>query len=409
MTRASVRKLTRAAFVPAALLVALPAQGWYRGDEYEQRDFPVDAEYFVDRIGVAPSFEDAMTWWRATNAYLGAAGSYTRRDLFNMQALKIDVPLADRFRFSFDFGMDQDFDGIYDHYLLGIGYPLSDTWTAALVGEPLARKEFADIGVRLTRQTDASKVSVLALAPNFEFASKNDMDGRFVRQPFNLQCRGVQALNDRLDLLLNIDLDFPSETRYDDTAFDFEYTSYKPAAGLLWTLNERDALWGMIGMERTDKTRASFDGTDPDDFDTRRTAHSARIEWMRDRPDRTRYTVGLEYETLNEDNDYPNHPADPETLGAVDHTTRMAYGTVRWPVTGGWFVDSGLYLDWAHHEDTYPEETPDRRQTDSSGLEGKMPIGFEWMGETFRLRGGVSFQVDEIKFGGGYAGARVVF
>lgn len=399
-------------FFPLALGVLVgavqPAAGWFRGDEYEQRDFEVDAEYFVDLLPILPRIEERLAWWAATNAYLGGAGSYTRRDLFNLQNLKIAAPLAPPVGFQFDFVANQDYDGIYHHYLLGLDYAVNETWTVALVGEPLARKEYADIGAAIRRRSGRSRLNVMALLPDFSFNRKNDMGGTIETKPVNLQVDMLQKMTENIDLFVRTDFDFPSKLRFHDPEFEFVYESWKPAVGLIWHKRADEILWSEVATEDTDKERASFSGTAPDDFQTARRVRQARVEYVRYPAERNRYSVGAQYVHLRENNSYPNKPEQTELLHDLAHTTRMIYGTVRRPIGNSFYAETGLILDYVFHTETYPLEA-ERQKSDSSGLEGKVPFSIGLQGGHYRVAAGLSVQVDAFAFGGGYATAIVLF
>lgn len=387
-----------------ACLAPLAVHGYYRGDEYEARDYAFDAEYFLDQLPLLPSLEERLGYAAATNAYWASGGSYTRKDLFLMQYLKLRKDFEPPFSFQFDFEMDQDFDGIYEHHMVDGGWRLNDAWTAHVVAEPLSRKEFSDFGVAVDRRTARSQARAEFLLPDFEFEGKNDLDGSFVTQPYTLRGTCLQAVRDRLTLFAAVDLDFPSETRYADPAFDFEYESYKPSAGAAWRLDERSTVWGEAGGESTDKRRTSFDGTAVEDFHTDRQVAQGRVEYVHQAADRTRWTAGLKCVNFDESNDYPNCPTNSLDY---DHVSRLVYGTWRTPLVGRFYFNTGLHLDFVRHLETHPAE--EERNYRAGEFEGKIPFSVEWLNATCRIEAGLSMQVDQVAFGGGFAGARVIF
>ncbi|OQA29092.1 MAG: hypothetical protein BWY59_00534 [Verrucomicrobia bacterium ADurb.Bin345] len=395
-----------ARYVP--VLFGLMAIGWYRGEEYIQRDFNVDAEYYVDLQPILPTIEDRQAWWRATNAYFGSAGSYTRSDLFNKQQLKLDVPFSPPFGFRFDFVADQDFDGIYHHYLLGLDYRFGGAWSVALVGEPLAQKEYADIGAALRRRGDGSFFNLMLLLPDFSFDRKNSYKGTLEQKPVNLQLEAVQKLTDTLDFFTRVDIDFPLEIRYEYPQFVFDYESRKPSAGLIWRVKPEDLLWCEVGGEYTDKERRSFSRISARDFHTIRRVHEARAEYVRHAKTRHRRALGFNYVHIEEDNDYPNDPDQIGLLEDLTHRSRMLYGTLRAPVGRQFYFETGLVLDYVSHGETRPWG---RDPVDSSknGIQGKVPLTVGWQLGPHRVSAGISVQVDAPAFGGGYASGLVVF
>jgi hypothetical protein len=390
------------------IAAAQPAVGWFRGDEYEQRDFEVDAEYFVDLLPILPRIEERLAWWNATNAYVGGAGSYTRRDLFNLQNLKLEVPLAPPVGFQFEFMANQDYDGIYQHYLLGLDCAVNEAWTVALVGEPLARKEYADVGAAVRRKAGRSRLNIMALLPDFSFNRKNDMGGTIETKPVNFQLDMLQEVSENVDLFVRTDMDFPSKIRFMNEEFVFEYESWKPGAGLIWHKGTDEILWGEIATEDTEKERASFSGTAPEDFRTARRVRQGRVEYVRYPAGRNRCSVGAQYVHISENNSYPNKLDTTGLLHELAHTTRMIYGTMRRPVGNSFYAETGLILDYVFHTETQPLDA-ERKKSDSSGLEGKVPFSIGWQGRHYRFDAGISVQVDDVAFGGGYATGMILF
>ena len=388
----------------SVICVSLNAQAFYRGDEYEQRDYKVDAEYFLDQLPLLPSIERRLMYRDADDAYWASAGSYTRRELFWMQYLKLDLDLDHDFRFTFDFDMDQDFDNVYEHHIIGLNYDLTEEWSVALIGEPLARKEFADIGLAIQQKTAFGKWRGEFLLPNFEFLNKNDMDGSFKQQPYTIRVYGYQYVTEKAQFFTKFDLDFPSETEYAKPEFDFKFHSYKPSGGFIYDMDERHRIWGEIQTEFTEKNRKSFDQTSPDDFNTDRTYYNARVEYVAHTETSNRYTVGFNYIDLDEKNDYPN---DDKKIFNLTHQSEMVYGTWRMPVSGRWFFNTGMYIEILDHVEDYPYNEKEAAKTD--GFEGKIPFSLEWIADTYRVEAGLSMQTDKFAFGGGYANAIFVF
>jgi hypothetical protein len=395
---------------PGLLLAALylaacaSAQAYYRGDECVNRDYSIGGEFFLDKIVIIPPIEARLDYQNAALAYLGAAGSLTKEDLYLLQYLKLSKALGSPLNFLFNFEMDQDFDNYYQHHILGLAYPVTEHWAIEVLGEPIARKEFSDVGAAISRQEGRSRLQAALLLPNFFFVNKNDWDGEFIKQPYTILLNARQPVIGGLDLYANLDWDLPSDTDYRKPEFDFTFKSCKPGAGFIWQIETNQMLWSEVNGETTDKERTSYTRTSVNDFSTRRRYLSGRLEYVfRDRAN-LRYSAGGQYVYLDEENFYPN---DNKSTFNLDHISRIVYGTVGVPLKWSLRLNTGLYFDFAHHVADYYRSEEGRQ--DSSGLEGKVPVSLAWAGKDFALEVGASVQTDRLAFGGGFAGAHVIF
>jgi len=395
-----------AGIVLAGLLAAVSAFGLYRGDEYTQRDYPIDSEYYVDYLPLLPKIEHVLAYREQTNAILAVGGSYTKNELFIMNNLKLQTAFVPPTRLGFEFEQNQDFDDVYWNYFLSADYPLDQHWAIGVVGQPFARKEFSDIGLQVLGRGEKRQMRLQAMFPNFAFTDKNDMDGSFARQPVCFRADAYRPLNDRLEGYVKADLDFPSETDYDKPRFDFNFQSYKPTAGLIWHVATQRVIWSECNYEYTKKEET---GSLPDginDFTTDRSFYNARVEYVRTcaTPGR-RWTAGLYWVYLDEDNEYPYSPTNTFHLR---HMTRMAYGTYTEPLSDRLLLNTGIYMDFVDHEESRPYREQDSYRHDLR-WEGKVPFGLEWTARNYGLWLAVSMQLDAIAFGGGSMGLRAVF
>lgn len=386
-------------------LSVLPGLALYRGDEYKPRDFRIGSEYFIDRLDLLPTIEARLRYRDAVNAYQLASGSYTKEDLFLIQNLKLQTGLLPDTTFEFKFDMDQDFDGIYEHHFLGLAYPSNGIWSAEALGEPMARKEYADAGLALRRIVNpAEQARAEFILPDFVFNDKNDDDASYVKRPYNFRFYAWQPIVTQLEVFASADLDFPSETDYVGPQFNFSYYSYKPSAGVIWTLADQQMLWAEGYFETTDKERAGYNALDPKSYHTERTVYIGRLEYVRGVPEDKRYTAGFQYVSLQESNDYPN---DPKKYEDLDHLSRIVYTTYRFPLAGRLGLMIGLYVDVVRHRDDYPYYEEDTRHDD--GWEGKVPFTLDWTDKWFCVSGGVAAEIDQAQFGGGFVGATAIF
>ena len=389
------------------LLLALGAgRSWalYRGDEYKPRDFNIPPEYFIDRLSILPTIENVLWYRDANNAYLGAAGSYTSEDLFLIQNLKLQHGLFPETKFVFNFDMNQDYDGSYEHHFLEIDGPTNSIWSAGLMGEPLAQKEYSDIGLMAQRKTEAAQARTEFILPNFVFTGKNNDNAYYLKSPYNMRFFGWQPLTDEWELFATADLDFPSETDYVDPEFIFSYQSYKPAGGVIWHLTPKQMIWLEGQYENTDKNRTGYNAGDVKNFHTERSVINGRMEYVCGTPGAYRSTLGLVYVNFTESNDYPN---DPMSANNLDHLSRIFYGTFQMPLVARLCFQTGLYVDLVNHDQDYPDNPKETEQ--KVGWNGKVPLALVWQDESFNANAGFSVDIDQPKFGGGYVGLTVIF
>lgn len=376
----------------------------YRTDDYKPRDYPMPPAYFMDRLPILPTIE-SLLWYRdSDNAYLGAAGSYTSEDLFLIQHLKLQHGLFPDTKFTFNFDMDQDYDGIYEHHFLELDGPTNGIWSAGLMGEPMAQKEYSSIGVMAQRKTETAQARAEFILPDFVFTGKNSDNAYYVKAPYNMRFFGWQPLVTGLEVFVTADLDFPSETDYVTPEFLFSYQSYKPAGGVIWHVADRQMIWLEGQYEYTDKERNGYDVSAPQNYHTQRQVTLGRLEYVCGTPNAYRSTLGLEYVNFSESNYYPN---DSTSTYNLDHLSRIVYGTLQIPLVALLCLQVGVYVDVVNHDQDYLNNPKEIEQ--KNGWEGKVPIALAWNSGAFSAQAGVSMEIDEVQFGGGFAGLTIVF
>jgi len=381
-----------------------PSWALFRADDYKPRDYPIPPAYFVDRLSIMPTIESRLRYRDAENAYLGAAGSYTSEDLFLLQNLKLQHALFPETKFAFNFDMDQDFDGIYEHHFLEVDGPTNGVWSGGLLGEPMAQKEYANIGVMAQRKTETAQARAEFILPDFAFVGKNNDNATYINRPYNMRFFGWQPLVTGLEVFVTADLDFPSETDYVNPEFFFSYQSYKPGGGLIWRMTERQMLWMESSYENTDKKRAGYDINDPKNYHTQREVVLGRLEYVYNTPKAYRSSAGLEYVNFTESNDYPN---DAKNTYDLDHLSRIVYGTFQMPLVGPLCLQVGIYVDVVNHDKDYLDNPKEIEQ--KVGWNGKVPAALVWQTSSVSAQVGVAMEIDEVKFGGGFAGLTIIF
>lgn len=388
----------------AFLASCICSMAYYRGDEVNQRSYHVDSEFFLDLTPLQTSVEHEYEYRTATNAYIGAAGSYTWRDLFNFQQAKMAHELGNDFTIHLRYWANMDFDNDFDHFQLGLEYALSKQWSIEVLGTPDSKKEFADIGGALIWHNEKSRLRNILMFPNFVYEGKNDYEAWYVKQPVNLQLDWLLQATDRMYLIAAVDWDFPSETTFDSPELNADFESEKIRLDLVYDLNERQKLRLEYQSETTDKNRWSFNEAVPDDFAVTRDVTEIRFEYIRTLQNAQRIAAGCLYANFSENNEYPNY-----IEASVDnkHISRLLYFTWRRPLSNIWNLKSAVYCDFVDHTETYPDA--EDQSTDSSGFEGKLPMSLECCGDNWRIEGGVAVQLDKFSMSGGFMRAAFEF
>ncbi len=389
-----------------ALVLASPAPAYYRDDQTVPRDFRIDDEYFVDEEPLLPSLDEREMIRAAPRLYWASVGSFTSTDLYNQHRLRMVYPVPGTpFRLRAEYETDRDFDGIYSRFYTGIAFAPGGPWAIEVFGQPLARKQYADVGAALDYAGDSARLRTEWVFPHFWYNDKNDEGGHHVRAPMTLRLDGaVQLPRLPLELFARASVDFPSETRIDSDEFNFTYRSWKPAAGWIWTLDDTRRLWGEASLEHTRKARDGFEPTDPKDFQTRRTAADARIEWSHVPASGPRHRTGFRWVRLDETNPHPNAPL---RMPDYDHATHLLYHSRDIPLSGPWALRTGIYAAQVRHRETYSADSAKNRRGGS--FQGKIPLGLEHRGPAHGIHAGLSMQIDKPAFGGGYIQLHVLF
>lgn len=379
------------------------ARALYRGDEYDPRSYTVEADYFLDRLSYLPDLESIVAFRDATNAYLGAGGSITKRDLFAVQELKLqreNGPWAIGLRFE----MDQDFDGDHVHFFVGLSRKIFVGWALEFVSEPMPSKELVDLGLALVHEGRPGRLRAELLLPNAPFDDKNRTQGSFKTRPVAFRWEADMPLGGHVELFTRGDVDLPSETDFGSEGFDFSFRSAKPALGCIWNIAEGRTLWTEWSAEDTRKERMGHEPASTNDFVMDRTFYSGRIEYIHVTAGNWRWSVGGVHARIDESKDWHR---DTGAVQSLDHESRILYGTCTVPLRRLLDLRIGAYLDYADHDEVRPAERGGTYE--DSGLQGKAPLSLVWSADRLRLEAGVATQLDQLAFGGGFARIRALF
>jgi type II secretory pathway pseudopilin PulG len=215
------------------LALVRPAPAYYRDDQTVPRDFRIDDEYFVDEEPLLPSLDEREMIRSAPRLYWASVGSFTSTDLYNQHRLRMVYPVPGTpLRLRAEYETDRDFDGIYSRFYTGLAFAPGGPWAVEVFGQPLARKQYADVGAALDYAGDSARLRTEWVFPHFWYNDKNDEGGHHVRAPMALRLDGaVQLPRLPLELFARASVDFPSETRIDSDEYNFTYRSWKPTPG----------------------------------------------------------------------------------------------------------------------------------------------------------------------------------
>jgi len=392
-----MRRLSLAVAGALALAASMqsPAHALFRGDEYEPRDWTIEREYFLDVLSYTASHELGVRYRDARNAYLVSSGSVKSDELYIRQRLKVEADLDGPWGVAFNYEMNQDFDGIYQNFFVGVLAKLGENWRIEGVGEPLAYKEFADEGFALQRRTESSLFRAQFLWPDLWFDDKNDLDARLVEGPFNLQVSGHAQVTPKVELRFATDLDFPLEISYGGPAFGFEFEKYRASLGATWKISDRDTLWFDLSGELAEKERAGHVALDPLDFTCEREALVGRVEYIRAAEAGHRWSFGYQHVRFDESNAFPNNP--PESV-RMDRIDRIGYFTYSHAFKPDVRFATGVYVDFLDYLKEFPNDPA--RSEEFDGIESKIALRPEFFGERHCVSLGMTFELDRWAFAG---------
>ena len=394
----------RPTLLPAFLLLfARAAPALYRGDEDGPRDFKLSSEYFQDVAAIRPPRDEMRAFENADSGYIGAAGSVTAADLYLEHHLKLAVREDNTdgtpaFRGAIEYEEGQDFNASYRHFTLRGGPALDPDWSFQVVALLDGRKELADFGLSLRRDDGPDRFEARLTFPNFVYEGKNPEKGVYEQQPLNFLLGWRERLAGGVTPWVRSESDFRSRTRFPEADDHlFVYQSYRNEAGVdipagRWTLFTR------VGRVHTRKEVA---WASPEGYDARLDHTLAAVEAVSGPRAPGRLRLGLEYDRLQ----VSRAPQTPE--GDSEHIDRddyILYGYRTFALPRAFYLDAGLSLKFGPYASS-PLGQPEYARTDS-GLKAKgiVECGFE--GKRLHMGLSPTWDIDAMKFGGGYAHIR---
>ncbi|HHN46280.1 MAG TPA: hypothetical protein ENN09_02460, partial [Planctomycetes bacterium] len=363
----------------AVLLAAGTACGLYRGDEYEPRNWRFDSEYTIDVLTFQLPRRMVRMYREAERAYMVTAGSVRPEDMYIVQMLKIPMELDGPWNFAFYFDMSEDWDGIYHHHRLELNMDMKAGWQIYGFGEPLAEKEYSDIGFGFRYMRDDMLADIAVAWPNLWWNEKNELGSVVLQRPLNLRFSGEMPSGKGI-FLPWFDLDFRSIYTYDFDAFNFRFEKYRLGLEYELPVNERLFVWAAASAEYCRKRRWGYAPGDPADFTLARDAGrvQAEYEWWFIESDAL--TAGFLWNYINEDTYRPNDPAATVYMQVNEFIPYLAWTR---KVNERFLFSTGVYADWVVWQELYPGNPA--ADKDFAAWRVKVPFRFMFPGPAGEL------------------------
>jgi hypothetical protein len=391
----------RLSLAAATLAAAAPAQYlnralWLGSDEESvRRDYRQGPEYFLDRT----SYVDLGPWHRSSLDPFGgrlsfAAGSVSSSRLTVEAVGNLAVDLGAGFAARLAYLQSENQTTQYERVGFGLEHAIHDDLTLFLLlegGPDKSRSDFS-FGAQLFRgEAGAHRVTFTAV----DAAWRKGDDFVYDQAPYGLMFSGFVGRPGDLELGYEIGLQLPFVER-DEASSDT--LRMRRAIGSLEArlpIGLRDRLILGLDGERTAKELRTADptGAAREDLDTG--LGRVRLEWWRSFEDGAELALGSSLLRLRNDGVRPNAPA--EDLDE-DRSEWMLFARGRLALGGAWSMEPYLIGGLVRYE----ERVGGIAGTSADGFEGKwgLPVAFAFS-ERAWIRFDLSFQLDELAFGGG--------
>lgn len=372
------------------------ASALLRGDEQEPRSYEIGRLYFINRASYVPTDESLERFARATNAYLGAAGSLRSSDLYLYHDLKLAQPLSERATLHLRYRADRDFDGFWQRFEMGLSYAWNPHWRIALVGQPLPDKERADIGAQVDFASQRLDLRVRLLLPQVVFNDKNSEGATYNRKPRNLQWAGTLRLSERLELYGQGDFDFASERIAPAQSYVFDFEKYQGLGGVRLRVGANGSLRGEVAAESAQKERTGLEQADPLDFVVDRDYTAMTVEYIHALANENQARLGSHWIMFKEDSVYPFDATQSLLLDRVD---RILYGGRTWNVHDRVRLNTLALVNLLDY--TRRGEETDIEHDEDEFL-ARLAASLIFHAPLYQVECGATLNVTETRFGGGF-------
>ena len=368
----------------------------YRGDEFVPRKYNVGSLYFINRISYEYDWRALDGFERERNAYLGAAGSLSGEDLYLYHDLKMSQALGENNEIRLRYIYDRDFCDVYDRFAMSLAHFFSDRWSVELVGEPNSNKEFSDLGGAAAFEGDRHRLRTQVLIPNVVYNDKGDHVARMQRVP-NLQAQARSKLGDHWRVAIDTDFDFPRHLIHETDGFEFDFEKYQFDASAIWHPEGASDLIFNLAGEFARKERVGMLRSDERDFSIDRKYWQATVEYGRHLQGATLFRAGISYVHFDEDKIMPN---DSEGSLINERNDHIAYAGRTWRVHEGLKLNTMMLANILR--DRRESANEDDASTGSPRFQARALGSIIMTGNLYRLEFGISSNLHQSRFGGGF-------
>lgn len=387
-------------FADAAEGLSFPALTPFRGQGMDRDIF--STEYFMDCFSYRYSYEQEALWLSKTMGYRGTAGSVASDEFFIDHRFVVGYDLTDELRFHARAVEMADLDGRYRRFTLGLKQDLTQRLTLGVYGEVIPEKGGNDVGFTLASRHLPGHVVTLG----FELPDvlMNQKGGDTLHQGYSRQPRALYlAVRGRLGPRVRWDWvvreNFPLTLAHDDKLLSFRYAQLSTYGRVQVLATSRTRLLFYAGGEGADLGfRPYHAGSAYERKDVLRRSYQGRVEVRHTiNPMITPYAGGrvfrlAEQMKFREPSSWPRgRYVHREYFFYGGASLRLSRRVIFRPEVIAGHVDRVV----RNHEHLGTADTDHR-------FMGKLSTPFEFVfNESARITASVSFDLDEMKFGGG--------
>ncbi len=322
----------------------------FRRDRVDGREFDYNAESFLHRFSFQPKPALGRGNPVMQDGLYGVAGSSRSDELYVQMwaqaTLETETPLF----FGYRFRRTEDFDGRFDHNLVGFGAHVGP-FRVSLWGDVVGAKEDIDLHGEVLWQPGAGNhLRFTLVAPDAVYNSKQS-DGEYLRKPYTYHLDGQWEVAEDLRLYGFVNHNDHMRWREDDRGFRLSDRQHSAGVGMDLQLNRTWSasveLEGLYGVRRRDGVA----GPDEADQRLRRNFGLVTVElrqWLRDD---LQAWYGARYLRLDETD---RRPRDAEEFVERERRETMVYGGVRYRWTDVISFAPGVFVNYADNEERYP-------------------------------------------------------
>ncbi len=375
-----------------------PALTPFRVDEIDAKRF--GTEEFLDTFSYRYPYRLEEEWEYTRLGYRGTAGSISSDEFWIDHHFRFAYDLTDRLHFHSHAYEAEDLDSRYRRFELGLDAEVLEDVRFGVYGEVIPEKGDNDLGVRLTF-CDVLKqhVTVGFELPDVLMNTKGgDLNMRYSRQPRSVYLDVKGHVGSRIAWHWMLRQNCPLTLEHNDKALKFRYAQLSSYARVKFRATDGTTLLLYAGGQGADKEYRPQAGSAYDHQDFLRRSYEGRLE-VRHRltPAVTPY-FGVRAFRVGEKTRYAEKPlwSDLE----YRHREYLVYGGSRLALSPSLTFRPEVIL--GHVDRVLRDPDPENDYVNEHGFIGKAMAPFDFVfNDNARITAGVSFDIDEIKFGGG--------